>query len=138
MTISRFILTAALASALILPVATLAQVTPAPTPYTMPANGAGPGGQHGHGFGRAMHGITLSAAQTAQLKALHDQYRAAHPAGSPHDPQAEQQMRASMLNILTPAQRTQFEANLAQMRQGHMHGSHTGGQDPQPTPTPSV
>jgi Spy/CpxP family protein refolding chaperone len=88
---------------------------------------AGPGAQtpsafsaNHAGFMRALHGINLSDQQRSQIMQLMQQYRQAHPRGSAIDPQARQQLTQAVSNVLTPQQRTQFEQNLAQPRDGGM------------------
>jgi Spy/CpxP family protein refolding chaperone len=55
-------------------------------------------------------GLNLTPAQKAQIKQIRQQYRAAHPCGSPPDRAARAQMRQQILNVLTPAQRAQLQA----------------------------
>ncbi|HEY8313498.1 MAG TPA: hypothetical protein VIG51_04925 [Candidatus Baltobacteraceae bacterium] len=119
MNLSRAILLpAAFGLALAVPAAAFAQVAPAPpAAQTAPAGSRHHGGHHHRGWMRAMRGITLSTQQKTQLKAIRTSYRQAHPKGSARDPQAMQQMRTQMLNVLTPAQRTQYQQNLQQQRQ---------------------
>lgn len=114
MFIHRYLGTAALAAALIIPAAAGAQ-------QTAPA-GAPPAGAHhhhrGHGWGGALKGITLTDAQKQQLKELREQNKPVP--GQTVDPATRKANRAAMMQkveaILTPAQRTQFEQNLQQMR----------------------
>jgi Spy/CpxP family protein refolding chaperone len=116
MNISRLLLSGALAVGLLWPAASLAQQSSGTV--TGPAATAQPDAGHGHGGGMmaALHDLNLSDAQVQQIKQIHDQYRQAHPPGSPHDPQAMQAMRQAVLNVLTPAQRTQFEAKMQALR----------------------
>ena len=62
-----------------------------------------------HGGGHnPLAGLNLSPAQKAQIKSIHESFRAAHPCGSPATPAQRQQMRQQVLNVLTPQQRAQL------------------------------
>lgn len=65
---------------------------------------------------RMFKGVNLSDQQKSQMKQIMQQFRQAHPEGSRPDPQARQQLRRQMMNILTPQQRTQVEQNMQQAR----------------------
>lgn len=109
------LLPAAFAAAIALPAIAGAQQSTAPVAPPHGAMNCGAGMEH-HGNGmNPMRGINLSPQQRAQIKALHEQFRAAHPCGSPPDPQARRQLRQQVMNVLTPQQRAQFEANMQQM-----------------------
>jgi Spy/CpxP family protein refolding chaperone len=105
-------------------------------PSTQGAPGAQGGHGHGMGFMRAMNGITLSDAQKQQIQQLQGQFQQTHPQGSAPDPQARKQLRQSVLNVLTPDQRTQFQKNMAQMRaafQAHRAANGDNGGNEQPS-----
>lgn len=89
---------------LILAVPALAAAQPAPT------------ATHPHYFTRAVSSVTLTAAQKAKIAAITAQYRKAHPDSAPHDAQAEQQFHQQISAVLTPAQRTQVETRVKQLR----------------------
>jgi len=116
--ISRIVLSAALALAVAVPVGVVAQTPPSPPTSPAPHRGM---------YAGALRGITLSDQQRAQIQALMAQYRQAHPRGSQPDPQARRQLVQSVLNVLTPAQRAQYNANIAQLRSQR-------GAGPFPTP----
>lgn len=104
-------LPATLALALAASSAVLAQKTPAPE---MPASqNAGMHGRHG-AMNRALRSLNLTTAQQQQITRLMQQYHQAHPAGSAHDPIAQQQLHASILAILTPEQRAQLTSQLSE------------------------
>lgn len=118
MSINRYLGAVALAAALIIPTAAGAQQA---TAQTAPDGAPAAGTHHhhrGHGWGGALKGITLTDAQKQQLKDLRAQNKPA--AGQTLDPATRKANREAMLQkveaILTPAQRTQFEQNLQQMR----------------------
>jgi Spy/CpxP family protein refolding chaperone len=142
MNISRLFIGGLLACSLVVPIAGLAQVTPAPYPTS--ANATPPPGsrQHGHRgmFMEAMKGITLSDQQKTQIQQLMEQFRQQHPRGSPRDPQAMKQFHDALFNVLTPQQQTQFKANLQTIheRMGQHRIPGTGGPfAPTPSPVPS-
>ncbi len=115
-------------------VAQVAQTQPAAV--VTPAPGQRQGHRHA-GFMAAMRGISLSDQQKAQIKQLMTQYRQAHPKGSSPDRQARRQLHEQVLGVLTPQQRTQFNANLAQMRaQRRAQTSTQPGGPFAPSPTP--
>jgi Spy/CpxP family protein refolding chaperone len=65
------------------------------------------------------------------------QYRQAHPRGSQPDPQARQQLQQQIMNILTPQQRQQAQANMEKMKQereqrGEMNGPPAASPSPSP------
>jgi len=149
----------ALACATLIPAFASAQ-TPAPTPDSGTVTGSsstttpGTTGQPDHrGFGlrKLMQGITLSDTQQQQIDQLTQQFRQEHQPGTPRDPQAMQTLRTSVENVLTPAQRTQFENNIAEMRANFQknkangttgNGGPPGGgpftPDASPSPNPPV
>jgi Spy/CpxP family protein refolding chaperone len=99
----------------------------------MRANDA-PGAPGGRGMGRMMEGITLSAQQQQQIQALIAQFRQAHPPGSQVDAQTREQLRNSIMNVLTPAQRAQYEANRRRLQ---AERSQRAGNAPFPAASPS-
>lgn len=87
-----------------------------------------------------LRGVNLSDQQKSQMKQLMQQFRQAHPAGSPPDRQAREQLHQQMLNILTPQQRAQVQQNMQQMRQ-RWQQQRPGGQEapnPEPSESPQV
>jgi len=135
MNISKPILAGAALLALALPLAVAAQTTPAaPTTTTT----AGEHRHHGGGLNRmALRGITLTDAQKQQMMQLRTAYKTAHPKGSTPDPAARKALRDQMLGILTPDQRTQYDANVKQMRENHKNAGN-GPFAPNASPTPGV
>ncbi len=84
---------------------------------------------------RALRGLHLSRQQRTQMRQIVTSFRAAHPKGSPRDPQARKAMRAQLLQILTPQQRAEFRSR--------MHATRThAAQPPQnavfPSDSPSI
>ena len=75
-----------------------------------------------------MSSLNLTPAQKAQIKQIHEQYRAAHPCGSPPDPAARRAMRQQVLNVLTPALRAQLQSEMQARRGGAAYPAST----PQP------
>ena len=135
------LLPAAMSAALIAPVAVFAQQTnqaPAPGTYGTQSQGQWQGRRHGgrHGFMRMMRGVNLSDQQKTQMKQLMQQFRQAHPKGSPPDRQARIQLHQQMLNILTPQQRTQVQQNIQQMRQSRRERSEQQGPAPEASESP--
>lgn len=63
---------------------------------------------HRGGGHNPLAGLNLTAAQKAQIKQIHAQFRAQYPCGSRPSPNARQQMRRQILNVLTPQQRAQL------------------------------
>lgn len=111
--IRTLLIPAGLIAALALPSASFAQVNAPQMPAGQQQRGA-----HRGGFMRAMHGLNLSADQQSRIKALVDQFHQAHPKGSPRDPQAAKALHDQVMSVLTPAQQTQFKANMQAMRAG--------------------
>lgn len=142
-----FVIPVALGAALLAPVAVFAQQAGQP-----PADGQNPavyqgpmrhGGHRHHGFMGLLHGVNLSAQQKSQIKQIMQQYRQAHPRGSQTDAaarkQSRRQLRAQIMNVLTPEQRTQVDQNMKQMRA--RWEQRTSGQrpvSPQSSPAPAV
>jgi len=105
------LLPAAFVAAITLPAGAFAQQ--AASPAMAPAASMRCGQQH-EGRGGAERSrfaaLNLTPQQKAQIKQIHQQYRAAHPCGSKPDPAARAQMRQQVLNVLTPQQRAQLQA----------------------------
>lgn len=134
MNISRPILAGAALLALALPLTVAAQTTPA-APASTTAHS-----HHSHGGlnGRALKGISLTDAQKQQFAQLRTAYTTAHPKGSTPDPTARKALRDQMLNILTPDQRTQYDANVRTMHEARKHQADPGGPFASPSPSPTV
>jgi Spy/CpxP family protein refolding chaperone len=132
---NRFIMTAVLAAAVALPTAALAQQQPAPN--AAPAGAAPAAGAHhrrGGTFRHAFAGITLTAQQQQQIRSAMEQTRQANQNADPQTRRANmQKLHTTIEGILTPPQRTQFEQNLAQMRQ-HRRAAHAHGPAPAASP----
>ena len=128
-TLRSLLLPAALAAAVVLPAGAFAQQA-SPAPAYM-------GGEHSHrggGWMREMRKLNLTDQQRSQIQQLMQQYRSAHPRGSQPDPQARQQLRSQIMNVLTPQQQTQFKADMQRMRSQHPGGD--GDAFPRSTPQP--
>jgi Spy/CpxP family protein refolding chaperone len=135
----RLLLTLSLCLGLAIPVAALAGQSDQTTPTSGTITGSSaiaPATQkHAPGLARkAMKGIALSDAQKQQIQSLVQQYSQDHPAGSPRDKDAAKALRASLLNVLTPDQQTQYLSNLATMRKHHKDETTTPA--PEQTPQP--
>ena len=109
---------ALLAAAIVFPSVACAQQQPA---NTAPAAGVQSEHHSRHGGWRsALRGINLTDAQKQQIKTISQQQRAAMKANPTTDPAARrasmEQLRSQVENVLTPAQRAQFEQNLQQQR----------------------
>lgn len=113
MKLSPFLLSGALAVAIGLPIVGCAQQAPA---QSQPGASQGAYGHH-HGGMRWLQGVNLSDQQKQQIQTLMQQYRQAHPRGSQPDPQAREQLRSQIMNVLTPEQRTQVQANMQKMKE---------------------
>lgn len=92
------------------------QPPPAPTSGTVTGPNAGHGGM-AHGMIRLLFGLDgITPQQHDQLQALVAQFQQSHPAGSPRDPAAMRTLRQQVMQILTPAQQTQLQTEIQQMR----------------------
>ncbi len=140
MSTSRFFAAAALAAALVLPAAAFAQQAPAaPAPVTSPMPGMNPmpGHRHGRhgGWRHLMQTLNLSAAQKQQIDAAFAQSRTANQ--NVTDPATRkanrEKLHAQIEAILTPAQRTQLQAEMQKTHQRH----HRDNDGPMPVPSAS-
>jgi len=127
--------TLALAAAFIFPLAASAQTVPPPG-AVLPAPSAQQQPQHRHHqrspYVRAMRGLNLSADQRQQISSLMKSSRAASKGADPQTRRANvEAMRRQIDGILTPDQRTQLHAKLAQARR---HFTQPNGPAPQPQP----
>ena len=111
------LLPAAFAAAVTLPSAAFAQQAAAPVAPASAACGENHEMHHG-GYNR-FASLNLTPQQKAQIKQIREQYRAAHPCGSQPDPAARAQMRQSIMNVLTPAQRAQLQKEMSQPHGGY-------------------
>jgi Spy/CpxP family protein refolding chaperone len=113
---NRFVAVAALAAALAVPAAAFAQ---APPPAGAPATAP----HHHNGMRAALGQLNLSPAQKSQLDGVFAQAKQMRQANQTADPATRKANRDAMIGkidaILTPDQRTQFHASLAQMRAQH-------------------
>ena len=71
-------------------------------------------GHHRGGIMRAVQRLNLTAAQKTKIDKINADYRAAHPKGSPRDPQAMRAERQAIMDVLTPSQRSQLRERTAQ------------------------
>lgn len=138
MNISKPILAGAALLALALPLAVSAQTTTAAPTTTTTTETEGAHHHHGGGLNRmAMRGITLTDAQKQQIMQLRTAYKTAHPKGSTPDPASRKALRDQMLGVLTPDQRTQYDANVKQLRAERKNAGN-GPFAPNASPTPGV
>jgi Spy/CpxP family protein refolding chaperone len=77
---------------------------------------------HPHGP-NLMATLNLTPAQKAQIKQIHEQFRAAHPCGSTVTPQQRAQLRQQVMSVLTPQQQAQLRAERQQEHGGNPPGS---------------
>ncbi|MDQ2866026.1 MAG: hypothetical protein M3R51_07340 [Candidatus Eremiobacteraeota bacterium] len=105
-TLRNLFIPAALVAAIAIPYGASAQTTPI-APVSAPASC----GEHRGSGHNPMRRIRLTPAQHAQIKQIRESFRSQYPCGSKPPRQARTQMRNQILNILTPAQRAQYEAN---------------------------
>lgn len=131
MKLSPFLLSGALAVAIGLPIVGCAQQAPA---QSQPAASPGAYGHH-HGGMRWLQGVNLTDQQKQQIQTLTQQYRQAHPRGSSPDPQAREQLRTQVMNVLTPAQRAQVQKNMQNMKSEREEKGN--GEAPPSSPSPS-
>lgn len=125
MSSTRFLAAVAIAATLVLPVAASAQTAPASAPAAVPVTGASPlpGARHHHrhggGFRRALHALSLSPAQQQQIDAVFAQNRGANAnvTDAATRKANRRKVRAQIEAILTPAQRTQLQAELQKNKQ---------------------
>ncbi|HXP94035.1 MAG TPA: hypothetical protein VN905_11255 [Candidatus Binatia bacterium] len=102
-----------------LPLAASAQVVPPPaqTGPSAPSQGA-PQQHHRNPYMRALRSVNLSDAQKSQIRSILQSYRQKDQGLDQTARRANaQQMRTDIMNVLTPAQRTQFQQAVQQMRQ---------------------
>ena len=118
--------------------ATAQTTTPSPQTSTQ-QDGCEPGGRRGGDrMQRLFNGITLTADQQSQVQAIRERHRSEMQALSPRenpDDRAKmmQNMQAQMAEIraiLTPDQQTQFDKNVAEMRDRMQRRSGPGGAPP--------
>jgi len=115
---NRLVSAALLAAVIVLPSVACAQQQPA---NTAPAAGVQSEHHSRHaGWRSALRGLNLSPAQEQQIKTISQEHRAAMKANPTTDPAARrasmEQLRSQIENVLTPAQRAQFEQKLQQQR----------------------
>ncbi len=128
MKISRTLVAVVAAAAMVLPLACAAQSAPTTSSQSTATGHHHAGGMHGH----AMDGITLTDDQKTQIQKLRSDYKASHGKGTTPDPDARRAFRQAMLNVLTPDQRSMYQANMKALRASRK--SNAGA--PAPTPTP--
>ena len=129
MKLPNLLTTGALVALLAVPLVATAQQ--APSPPGAPAQG---GHRHGMGMQR-FRNLNLTQQQQTQIESLMKQFHESHPAGSPPDRQAREQLHQQIDAILTPAQRATLKADRAKMRSERSEGPPPG--NPPPAPLPS-
>ena len=132
---TRLFAAAALAVGLVAPVAAFAQTPAAPVPPPPAGAAAHPHHHHRHhrsALRAALGKLNLSGAQKSQLAAVFANARQQRQATRSADPATRkanmQRFRAQIDNILTPAQRSQFQVALQQERaqRRHWRATHSG------------
>jgi len=118
---------ALVAFAAVLPLAASAQVVPpAQTGPAAPSQGA-PQRHHGSPYMRALRSVNLTDAQKSQIRSIFQSYRQKNQGVDQTARRANaQQMRTDIMNVLTPAQRTQFQQTVQQMRQQYQNANPPG------------
>lgn len=111
--------TLALLAAFAMPLAASAQTFPNPgAAGPAPSAQQPPHHHHRNPYMRAMRGLGLSAAQRQQIAGIMKASRAASKGADPQTRRANRlAMRQQIDGVLTPDQRTQFHAKLAQAHQ---------------------
>jgi periplasmic protein CpxP/Spy len=132
MKILPLLLAGVLAFGSALPVAGLAQQAPAQTQSSPPPHHH----HHGGSMKRLFAGVNLSDQQKTQIRQIMQQYRTAHPSGSPRDPKAMQTVHDQIMKVLTPTQQAQVKANEQKMRAEHEQ-MRNGSSQPVPNASPS-
>ena len=123
----------ALAVLCVLPLAASAQTAPAPGVGAPPQAQQQPHHRrHRNPYLRAMRGLNLNDAQKQQIAGILKSSRAANKGVDPQTRRANMQaMRRQIEGVLTPDQRTQLHAKVAQARR---HLAQPNGQAPQAPP----
>lgn len=78
-------------------------------PGMEPAENGAPDGRRGAVMMRRFDALNLSADQKARIQTILQQFRQAHPAGSPRDPQAMASLHDQIKAVLTPEQQQKLE-----------------------------
>jgi len=106
--------------------------TAAPPAISTPVPGSNPAmrthKRRGSRMMRNLRALGLSDTQKAQIKAARQSYRTSRNSATP---ETRAHLRTQIENILTPAQRTQFEATMQRKR-----GSRSSRMVPMASPTP--
>jgi Spy/CpxP family protein refolding chaperone len=84
---------------------------------------------------RRFSDLNLTDQQKSQIQTIMQNFRQAHPPGSPPDPDARKQLRDQINAVLTPDQRTKLQADEQKFRQEHQRNDTTNSA-PAPTATP--
>jgi periplasmic protein CpxP/Spy len=84
---------------------------------------------------RRFSDLNLTDQQKSQIQTIMQNFRQAHPPGSPPDPDARKQLRDQINAVLTPDQRTKLQADEAKFRAQRQRNDTTNSA-PAPTATP--
>jgi Spy/CpxP family protein refolding chaperone len=117
---------ALVAFAAALPIAASAQVQSLAQsgPATQQQGGPPYGQRRGGPFLRALRSLDLSDQQKSQIRSIMQSYRQKNQGADQATRRANnQQMRNAIMNVLTPAQRTQFQQQLQQLRRPSRNGT---------------
>ena len=128
MKLPKLLTASALVAVLGLPLVATAQQPPPP-----PGAPSQSGHRHGMGILRFKN-LNLTQQQQTQIESLMKQFHDSHPAGSPPDRQAREQLHQQIDAILTPTQRATLKADREQMHDKRGEGP---GGNPPPAPLPS-
>jgi Spy/CpxP family protein refolding chaperone len=106
-----------------LPLAASAQVIPQP-PANGPAGAPQQGGHHrGNPYMRAVRSLSLNDSQKSQIQSIVQSYRQKNQGVDRTTRRANtRQMRSDIMNVLTPAQRTQLQQQMQQYRNAQPSG----------------
>lgn len=131
-TFRSLLVPAAMATALAVPATAFAQVQPAPGQTQQTGSQ-----RHRGGSFRFLKDLNLTQQQQTQIDQIRQQFRQAHPKGSPRDPQAMKDMRDKIMAVLTPAQQAQLKADMQKWRAEYGRGRNGQNSLPQPSPSPN-
>jgi hypothetical protein len=140
----KYLLSAALAAILCLPLAAYAQQSNQTN--AAPQSGAPAARVNGRLYKRwsqFLSGVNLTDQQHTQIQSYLDQFAQAHPVGSPPDRQAAHALRDQIFSLLTPDQQNQvrqeirnLQAQRRQRRLQQQQQQNSAQSSPQPAATP--
>lgn len=140
----KYLLSAALAAILCLPLAAYAQQSNQTNATPQSGAPARVNGRLYKRWSQFLSGVNLSDQQHTQIQTYLDQFAQAHPVGSPPDRQAAHALRDQIFSLLTPDQQNQVRQEIrnlqAQRRQRRLQQQqqqqNPAQNNPQPAATP--